>query len=247
MEPTATATPWTTVQAGQEGNVWRERVKTWPPDQKLWVAEDIIVFYTHDLRNNVAMWAAPAFIVHLPSGSVVHLYASLDDPFHYTNDEGREHLEAVLADTVLMERIVARIPGHVKARGGPLDGADKTVLERGAVPPTPTALLPAIYQCAPHVLDVPCGPGAGVGIAYPYRLYTHCGVRWAYFDGRWWEATPPVTDGSGNPPRGWGNPYDVGSFRKADEDFAVFTAQGGMTADFRALPRDMQYPGKLCS
>jgi hypothetical protein len=30
-----------------------------------------------------------------------------------------------------------------------------------------------------------------LGVAYPYDLYTHCGIRYAQFGGRWWEVSPP--------------------------------------------------------
>jgi hypothetical protein len=30
-----------------------------------------------------------------------------------------------------------------------------------------------------------------LGEAYPYDLYTHCGIRHAQFGGRWWEVSPP--------------------------------------------------------
>jgi hypothetical protein len=36
----------------------------------------------------------------------------------------------------------------------------------------------------------PCGPGVEMGKPYPYTLYTHCGIRSAYFDGRRWVAAP---------------------------------------------------------
>ena len=63
-----------------------------------------------------------------------------------------------------------------------------------------------------------CGPPetdrstpAILGKEYPYQLYTHCGVRAAAFDeGRWWRANPPLDDGWGNPPAGWGNPFTRG-------------------------------------
>lgn len=29
-----------------------------------------------------------------------------------------------------------------------------------------------------------------LGVAYPFDLYTHCGVEFARFGGRWWQASP---------------------------------------------------------
>ena len=55
-----------------------------------------------------------------------------------------------------------------------------------------------------------------VGGSAPYTLYTHCGVISATINGSIFYAEPALTDGSGNPPSGWGNPYDSGEMR-ADE------------------------------
>ena len=53
-------------------------------------------------------------------------------------------------------------------------------------------------------------PGAGVSIevghAAAYRIYTHCGILSAQINGTTFSATPPLSDGSANPPPGWGNP-----------------------------------------
>jgi hypothetical protein len=57
---------------------------------------------------------------------------------------------------------------------------------------------------------------ADVGVAYRFQLYTHCGLDSPTamdFDGSFWDpAGPaPASDGSGNPPAGYGNPYDQGT------------------------------------
>lgn len=41
---------------------------------------------------------------------------------------------------------------------------------------------------------VPCGAGAEQAIRYRYRIYAHCGIRWAWFGGGWWKADPIVED-----------------------------------------------------
>jgi hypothetical protein len=42
-------------------------------------------------------------------------------------------------------------------------------------------------------------------------LETHCGVRYLVVNGDWFErAGGLLTDGQGNPPAGWGNPYHAG-------------------------------------
>src|SRR5947209_1545431 len=45
----------------------------------------------------------------------------------------------------------------------------------------------------------------------PYNLYTHCGIAYAKVGNRYYQASVPLSDGSGNPPSGWGNPYQQGT------------------------------------
>ncbi len=62
-----------------------------------------------------------------------------------------------------------------------------------------------------------CGHGALTGGASggwtAYQLYTHCGIRNANMNGQWYDAVPQQSDGQGNPPRGWENPYQDGQVR----------------------------------
>ena len=44
-----------------------------------------------------------------------------------------------------------------------------------------------------------------------YDLFTHCGIQYARVGNRYYQAIPPLSDGSGNPPPGWGNPYQPGT------------------------------------
>ncbi len=103
--------------------------------------------------------------------------------------------------------------------------------------PTPTVIGYSV-GCNPDVTNaVPCSSGAVVGQPYAYRLYTHCGVRQAYFDGRWWVNSPPLDDGSMNPPPGWGNPTETGVMVLVQPDLARFTTNaGGLSAEFRPAP-----------
>jgi hypothetical protein len=72
----------------------------------------------------------------------------------------------------------------------------------------------------------PSGPGAQVGQSYPYELYTHCGIEFEGFSGRWWQAETPLSDGHGNPPAGWGDPKQAGTMTLVAPDEAVFRAEG---------------------
>jgi hypothetical protein len=57
----------------------------------------------------------------------------------------------------------------------------------------------------------------------PFDLLTHCGINGAMIDGVWWQASPVLSDGQGNPPDGWDNPYQSGVLHFADETNATFT------------------------
>ena len=55
-----------------------------------------------------------------------------------------------------------------------------------------------------------------------YSLYTHCGIRFADFGGTRYYADPPLDDGNGNPPAGWGNPTEGGFIVVTDSEHAVY-------------------------
>jgi len=79
-------------------------------------------------------------------------------------------------------------------------------------------------------LAAPPSPGSAAATAMapkpvPYDLYTHCGIDYARVGNRYYEATPPLSDGSGNPPPGWGNPYQPGTLTVLSPTQAVFTDQ----------------------
>jgi hypothetical protein len=72
------------------------------------------------------------------------------------------------------------------------------------------------------------------GQSYWHVLYTHCGVSSTTFDGREWVADPGLSDGSGNPPKGWNNPEEPGVMELTDENTAVFESRDGRrSARFR--------------
>lgn len=70
----------------------------------------------------------------------------------------------------------------------------------------------------------------------PYSLYTHCGIIDARIDGKWYQAAPPLSGGSGNPPAGWGNPYQEGVIRKVSATEAIFTDTKGHNVRFVLHP-----------
>ena len=88
--------------------------------------------------------------------------------------------------------------------------------------------------------EKPRCPGAEIGKAYPFALYTHCGIRSADFDGRRWIADPIL--GSANPPPGWGNPADKGSMELVSEDRARFYQHQGPSGRVPAIGRGGRLP-----
>jgi|SRR5450631_1591893 hypothetical protein len=77
------------------------------------------------------------------------------------------------------------------------------------------------------------------GGSAPY-LYTHCGVLSASINGHIFYAEPALTDGSGNPPQGWGNPYDDGEMTLRSLTTADFRDSAGHSPHFTRL---LQGPG----
>lgn len=74
------------------------------------------------------------------------------------------------------------------------------------------------------------------GTTRPYDLLTHCGVREALIDNNYYLAAPVLDDGDGNPPTGWGNPYDSGTMKINAEKTADFRDTAGHRAHFVLRP-----------
>jgi len=70
----------------------------------------------------------------------------------------------------------------------------------------------------------------------PYQLYTHCGIDEARIGTRYYAAVHPLSDGSGNPPAGWGNPYQAGTVTLVSGTEAVFTDNAGHRVVFMVRP-----------
>jgi hypothetical protein len=78
--------------------------------------------------------------------------------------------------------------------------------------------------------------GTAPGRSSRYLLYTHCGIEWASIDGVYWHADQPRSNGNGNPPRGWGDPFQVGTLRVSDHATAEFVSAAG-SVTFRRTDR----------
>jgi hypothetical protein len=83
------------------------------------------------------------------------------------------------------------------------------------------------------------GPGVTAttaALSLQYTLYTHCGISEARISGRYYQAIHPLSDGSGNPPAGWGNPYQAGTMTLVSGTEAVFTDKAGHRVVFAVRP-----------
>ena len=126
-----------------------------------------------------------------------------------------------------------------------------------SMPATVLAALLAIVVagCASPVRTQasPSHPGnpatAAANASVSYTLYTHCGIRFAKIGGRWFEADRPLSDGSGNPPPGWGNPVQPGTIRMLSASVAEFRDSLGHVVRFRLVhPRaGANKPEQVCA
>ncbi|MGH3525504.1 MAG: hypothetical protein ACRDU4_22415, partial [Mycobacterium sp.] len=72
--------------------------------------------------------------------------------------------------------------------------------------------------------------------ATPFSLYTHCGINETRIGSTYYVADTPLSDGNGNPPSGWGNPYQVGTITLPSPSVAIFRDNHGHTVTFHARP-----------
>jgi hypothetical protein len=78
------------------------------------------------------------------------------------------------------------------------------------------------------------GAGAAPVSVVDFDLYTHCGIREARVGSTYYDATPVLDDGNGNPPPGWGNAFQHGRMSLYADGSAVFTDDAGHVARFTA-------------
>jgi|ERR1700694_60044 len=86
------------------------------------------------------------------------------------------------------------------------------------------------------------------GLRYQFRLYTHCGLNdptGPDFDGSFWTSVGPGDDGSGNPPAGFGNPYDNGTMTLISANVAEYRSSSGTFMRFNRQASTRS--GSLCS
>jgi hypothetical protein len=92
--------------------------------------------------------------------------------------------------------------------------------------------------CEPKHDQLPCASGVAQGVEYRFNLLTHCGVEWAYFDGRYWVPTTTVKT-----PSHWAA-IEAGTLVLERPDLAVFAADEGVGARF--APASASYRPPSC-
>jgi hypothetical protein len=96
--------------------------------------------------------------------------------------------------------------------------------------------LRAPFVCGPEHRHLPCGRGVEQGAGYRFTLLTHCGVEWAYFDGRYWVPKPKV-----DAPSHWAN-TEAGTMVLERSGVALFEAAKGGDARFVPAPDTYRPP-----
>jgi hypothetical protein len=90
--------------------------------------------------------------------------------------------------------------------------------------------------CLPEHKQLPCTAVVKEGVAYRFNLLTHCGVKWAYFAGRFWVPSPKL-----KPPSDWAN-IESGVMVLVDPQQAVFEADKGGSVHFAPAPNSYRPP-----
>ena len=125
--PTPTPTPQPSVAGVHTPEDMRAQFAGWPDEYKLALNETVVILFAYP--SQLLDWAGGAFLHHIPSVSSVVLFPVFSgDPRNYRNSEGRERLEAVLADESIMQSILAHIPEDTKRGRGIFDPV--TVIEQ---------------------------------------------------------------------------------------------------------------------
>ena len=104
----------------------------------------------------------------------------------------------------------------------------------------------ALSGCGPQGSNAATSTPTETSKTMAFKLYTHCGVNGLTVKDRYFQhAGGTLDDGSGNPPKGWGNPYQTGSLTVSG-DLAVFRDDLGHVEKFKVRP-GVSGPPVLCS
>ena len=100
---------------------------------------------------------------------------------------------------------------------------------------TALAMLSACASPAAPPIEASTGPTATAVPSVPYALFTHCGIYEARVQNTFFVTDQPLNDGHGNPPAGWGNPYQPGTITVTGS-MATFHDDSGHTVIFHERP-----------
>lgn len=96
--------------------------------------------------------------------------------------------------------------------------------------------IPASPTASGELVIFPSSGRVERGVDYRFTLGTHCGLDDGIdFDGSLWDYAGPgrPDDGNGNPPAGFGNPFDHGTIRLVSEDVAEYRSSAGSLIQYR--------------
>jgi len=112
----------------------------------------------------------------------------------------------------------------------------------------------AVAACAAHYPNIggpdqPVSPTATVAKhkSMPYNLYTHCGISWVRVGGKYYTAVRALSDGSGNPPPGWANPYQAGTITLVSPTEVVFSDTAGHRVVFTTTRQHAKSVMDVCA
>ncbi len=127
---------------------------------------------------------------------------------------------------ILMAAAALAIVGLVMARG---------TLLAASLPPPANSSEPQPVGSTGQFVFYPNSGHVTQGVAYYFRLYTHCGLNYPTgpdFDGSFWESSGAGDDGSGNPPPRFGNPFDNGTITLLSANLAEYRSAQGVLIRF---------------
>ena len=104
----------------------------------------------------------------------------------------------------------------------------------------------ALSGCGPQGSNAATPTPTETSKTMAFNLYTHCGLNGLTVKDRYFQHVGGVLDDDlGNPPRGWGNPYQTGTLTISG-DLAVFRDDVGHAEKFKVTP-GVSGPPLLCS
>jgi hypothetical protein len=105
--------------------------------------------------------------------------------------------------------------------------------------PSPTSTRTPTSLSNGQRIFYPNSARVSMGVAYAFRLYTHCGLdlpEGVDFDSSFWDPVGTASDGNSNPPPGFGNPFDTGTMTLISTNVAEYHGHSGIVFRFTRHP-----------